>query len=119
GASGPAAFTSWSGVGWRETTTAGARHGVAQPSWLSRRAGILPARFAGWKPVLRLLTPIRVTVTISDEYRARPRGDTFDAKPHTKERKIPQSRDNSARESSRNNRAACIAGWFQDRCRSR
>ena len=54
----------------------------------------MPARFAGWKPRdetgwkpgLRRLTPLRVTVTILDEYRTPPRGDTFDSKPHAKER---------------------------------
>jgi hypothetical protein len=59
----------------------------------------MPARFAGWKPVLRRLTPLRVTVTISDEYRTRPLRAAFDSKTHANEG-IPQWRDNGAFEST-------------------
>src|SRR5258705_10770827 len=55
-------------------------------------------------------------ITILDEYRTRPRGDTFDSKPHAKK---GSRKADSGVESPRDNRSARFAGRVQDRRGSR
>ena len=64
----------------------------------------------------RSLTAWAQQITISDEYRTCPCGDTFDSKPHAKK---GSRKANSGVESPRDDRAPRLDGWFQDRHRSR
>ena len=61
------------------------------------------------------LTALTQQITITNEYRTRPRGDTSHSKSHAKAR---SRKANGTFESSPNYRAARLARWFQDRYRS-
>src|SRR6266511_1904296 len=74
------------------------------------------ARFPHRQDACAPLTALTQQITISDEYRTRPRGDIFDPKPHSKAR---NRKANSACESPPHDRAARFAGRVQDRHGSR
>ena len=76
-----------------------------------------PNRWAiGVKSTSLWLTNHFAEANLNNEYRTRPRGDTFDPKPHAKEQ---SRRTHSAFESPPDDRAARLAGRVQNRHGSR